>query len=111
MGVDTPSGLAMSDSALAGSRRSLFTYAASKEGRVVARLYGFESDEQKVRVAAELYRLTLLESSEPEWRFYDFPTRDRALRFADEALLALECLGCTFTDTGVDGTVPGTTSA
>ena len=73
------------------------------------RLYGFASDGHKVRVAAEIYPFTFLEQSEPEWFMHDFPGRDQAELFADEAMVALECLGCTITDEGAGEAVPATT--
>ena len=111
MAVDTPKGLVPSAGAFGGRTRTLFAYDVSKEDRVVTRLYGFESDEHKVRVAAETYPCTAREDSAPEWLFFDFPTHDRALRFADEVLLALEYLGCAFTESGADGTASDASTA
>jgi hypothetical protein len=102
--IDTPRGLASSAGALDGHTRTLFAYDVSKDGKVVTRLYGFESDDHKIRVAAETYPFTAREDVAPEWLFFDFSTHDQSLRFADEVLLALEYLGCTFTETGAEGT-------
>lgn len=110
MAVDTPKGLVPSAGAFGGRTRTLFAYDVSKEGKIVTRLYGFESDDH-VRVAAETYPCTAREDIAPEWLFFDFPTHDRALRFADEVLLALEYLGCTFTETGADGAAADTSIA
>src|ERR1043165_9142631 len=74
--------------------RTLFAYEAIHEGRLVTRLVGIGSGGADVRVVAEVYPVHAPETSEPQWRFYDFPSPDRARRFADEALLALEYLGC-----------------
>jgi hypothetical protein len=109
--VDTPKGLIPSAGAFGGGTRPLFAYDVSKEDRVVTRLYGFASDDQKVRVAAETYSCTAREDTAPEWLFFDFPTHDRALRFADEVLLALEYLGCAFTDSGADAAASDTSTA
>jgi hypothetical protein len=78
--------------------RTLFAYEAIHDGRLVTRLVGIGSGGVDVRVVAEVYPVHAPETSEPQWRFYDFPSPDRARRFADEALLALEYLGCTISE-------------
>jgi hypothetical protein len=78
--------------------RTLFAYEANHESRLVTRLVGIGSGGADVRVVAEVYPVHAPETSEPQWRFYDFPSPDRARRFADEALLALEYLGCSVSD-------------
>ena len=82
---------------LGGKSRQLFSFEASREGEVVARLLGFEN-EAGVRVSAEIYPVTVLESSEPTGFFHDFPTQNQARRFVDETLVALEYIGCIVTD-------------
>jgi hypothetical protein len=84
--------------------RTLFAYEAVQDGRLVTRIVGIRSGHADVRVVAEVYPVHLPEASEPQWRFYDFATHDEAYRFADEALLALEYLGCSATDTVSHGT-------
>ena len=84
----------------------LFAYEARRQARVVIRLVATEADVDRIRVAAEIYPVDVPETNEPQRRFYDFPTRQKAQAFADEALLALEYLGCTVTETGTFG--PGT---
>jgi hypothetical protein len=78
--------------------RTLFAYEATHEGRLVTRLVGIGSGGPDVRVVAEVYPVHAPETSEPQWRFYDFPSPDRARRFADEALMALEYLGCNVSE-------------
>ena len=78
--------------------RTLFAYEAIHEGRLVTRLVGIGSGRADVRVVAEVYPVHAPETSEPQWRFYDFPSPERARRFADEALLALEYLGCSVSE-------------
>jgi hypothetical protein len=78
--------------------RTLFAYEAIHDGRLVTRLVGIGSGRADVRVVAEVYPVHAPETSEPQWRFFDFPSPDRAVRFADEALLALEYLGCTVSE-------------
>jgi hypothetical protein len=81
-----------------GQGKTLFAYEAVHDGRLVTRLVGIGSGGADVRVVAEVYPVHAPETSEPQWRFYDFPSHDRARRFADEALLALEYLGCAVTE-------------
>lgn len=81
-----------------GQGRTLFAYEAIHESRLVTRLVGIGSRGADVRVVAEVYPVHAPETSEPQWRFYDFPSPDRARRFADEALLALEYLGCSVSE-------------
>jgi hypothetical protein len=75
----------------------LFAYEARRNGRLITRLVG-NDDVHRVRVAAEVYPVDVPETNEPQRRFYDFPSRRQAQTFADEALLALEYLGCTVTE-------------
>jgi hypothetical protein len=79
--------------------RTLFAYEAAHEGRLVTRLVGIGGSNEDVRVVAEVYPVHAPATSEPQWRFYDFPTHERARRFADEAMLTLEYLGCAVTET------------
>jgi hypothetical protein len=79
--------------------RTLFAYEAVRDRRLVTRLFVIDGDGRAVRVAAEIHPAHAPESSEPQWRFYDFPTLRSAQHFAEEALLALEYLGCTVTET------------
>jgi hypothetical protein len=79
--------------------RTLFAYEAVHDGRLVTRLVGIGGTHEDVRVVAEVYPVHAPETSEPQWRFYDFQTNERARRFADEAMLALEYLGCAVTET------------
>ena len=74
---------------------TLFTYEMTHERRLVTRLVGVAREGHPVRVAAEIYPVHAPDNSEPQWRFYDFSSREQAQRFADEALLTLEYLGCT----------------
>lgn len=77
---------------------TLFRYELARDGRLVARLVGI-GDGQTIRVVGEIYPVLVPETTEPQWRFYDFPNREQAERFADEAVLALEYLGCTVAET------------
>lgn len=86
---------------------TLFSYDVAREGRLVTRLAGVYDGDQ-VRVVAEIYPVLAPETNEPQWRFYDFPNREKAYGFVDETLLALEYLGCTVTGTEARAThLPG----
>jgi hypothetical protein len=76
----------------------LFAYEARKEGRTVAVLRGVEGVNGAVTVETELFPVTAPANSDPQVRPYAFPTREQATRFVDEALLALEYLGCTLSE-------------
>ena len=82
----------------AGQAGALFAYEVRRNGRIVTRLVGIQADVDRIRVAAEIYPVDVPEVSPPQRRFYDFPTRRHAQTFVDEALLALEYLGCTVTE-------------
>ena len=76
----------------------LFAYEARKEGRTVAILRGVEGVNGAVTVETEVFPVTAPANSDPQVRPYAFPTREQATRFVDEALLALEYLGCTLAE-------------
>jgi hypothetical protein len=75
---------------------TVFAHEVGKGQRVVTRLYGFSGGGDEVRVAAEVYP-EAAKTTEPEWFFASFANRELASQFADESLMALECLGCTIT--------------
>ncbi len=72
----------------------LFVREARKEGRTVVVMRGVSGD-TGVTVEAEIYPITAPANAEPQRRPYPFPSRGDAERFADQALLALQYLGCT----------------
>jgi hypothetical protein len=76
--------------------RTVFAYEVTKEQRTVVRLYGFTGDGQEVRVAAQVYPSA--DTTDPEWYFSSFSSKELATRFADESLMALEYLGCAVTE-------------
>jgi hypothetical protein len=89
---------ALGDHGPADRTETLFAYEARRQVRVVVRVVGLQAGGDRIRVAAEIYPVDVPETNEPQRRFYDFPTRQKAQAFADEALLALEYLGCTVLD-------------
>ena len=78
--------------------RKLFAYEARKEGRTVAVLRGTAGDNGSVVVETEIFPVTAPANSDPQTRPFSFPTRDQAMRFVDETLLALEYLGCVLAE-------------
>ena len=76
----------------------LFAYEARKEGRTVAILRGVPGVNGAVTVETEIFPVTAPATADPQMRPYAFPTREQATRFVDEALLALEYLGCTLAE-------------
>ena len=76
----------------------LFAYEARKEGRVVALLRGLAGANGSVTVETEVYPVTGHALSEPQARPFTFPAKEQARHFVDEALLALEYLGCTIVE-------------
>jgi len=80
------------------STDELFLFEARKEGRTVAVLRGAAGDNGSVVVDTEIYPVTAPANSDPQTRPYTFPSRDQAMRFVDEALLALEYLGCVLAE-------------
>ena len=78
----------------------LFAYEgqARREGRTVAVLRGTAGDNGSVVVETEIFPVTAPANSDPQMRPFTFPTRDQAIRFVDEALLALEYLGCVLAE-------------
>ncbi len=73
----------------------LFVREARKEGRTVVVLRGVPGRKTGVTVEADIYPITAPASAEPQRRPYAFPSRSDAERFAEQALLALQYLGCT----------------
>lgn len=76
----------------------VFTYEARREGRTVAVIRGVAGKDGSVTVETEVYPVTASASAEPQTRPFTFKTREQAMRFADEAVLALEYLGCVLAD-------------
>ena len=76
----------------------LFAYEARKEGRTVAVLRGVAGLNGAVTVETEIFPVTAPATADPQTRPYAFATREQATRFVDEALLALEYLGCTLAE-------------
>ena len=75
----------------------LFAYRAKRDGRAVADMFCLEEESltADVVVVAEIRPTHARDDSEPLRQVRAFPTSKQARRFVDEALIALEYLGCT----------------
>jgi hypothetical protein len=100
MAADTALGVVPPLPASDEQSNTLFTYEVAHDRRLITRLVGIDLDGEghSVRVAAEIYPIHAPQTSDPQWRFYDFPTREKAQHFVEESLLALEYLGCTVSE-------------
>lgn len=78
----------------AGRARQLFVRRAVKDGRAVLLLRGAEVG-RGCSIEADVYPVTGLGAEPVPIGPYSFPTLDDALTFVEEALLALEYLGCS----------------
>jgi len=76
----------------------LFAYEARKEGRTVVLLRGIQDVNGAVTVETEILPVTAPPNTDPQLQPYTFATREQAARFVDEALLALEYMGCTLAE-------------
>ncbi len=81
-----------------GGSGFVFSYEARREGRTVATLRGVAAEDGSVTVETEVFPVTAPANAEPQTRPFRFATREQAIRFADEAVLTLEYLGCVLAD-------------
>ncbi|HXY17511.1 MAG TPA: hypothetical protein VEH79_05015 [Gaiellaceae bacterium] len=79
-----------------GGARDLFNHELRRDGKIVAQLRGVEGENGTVTVEAEVQAGALGRDSQVVP--FSFPSRDHAARFVDEALDALQYLGCVVTD-------------
>lgn len=73
--------------------RELFSHEVRRDGRIVVVLRGVDSGNGGVTVEAEVHPVR--GAGEPQNRPFAFPSRDRATSFVDDALDALQYVGCT----------------
>ncbi len=76
----------------------LFVHEARKEGRTVAVIRGWAGENGVVEVEAEIYPVTAPANAEPQKRPFTFPSRGHADSFVEDALAALEYLGCAIAE-------------
>jgi hypothetical protein len=77
-------------------RRELYAYEVRREGRIVAKLSAHGAADGSVVVETEVFPASQPGTSVP--RPFEFPDADYARHFVDEAILALEYLGCEVAD-------------
>ena len=81
----------------------LLAYEAAKDGERVVLLEAFSEPDGHVTVDAETWPVKSQNRLQPVRSAYRFPTAGAATKFVDEAMIALEYLGCTVTShTGDD---------
>ena len=73
---------------------TLFASGARKDGKPIALIRGVQEGDA-IAVEVDVYPSSQLVVEPLRRGPYRFETREAALRFVDEALLALEYLGCT----------------
>lgn len=72
----------------------LFRHEVRRDGRPVVTLRGVQATDG-ISVEAEIYPATDPPAPDPLLRPFHFASSEHASRFADEALVALEYLGCS----------------
>ena len=77
---------------------ALFAFKALRDGRSVMELSAFEGDEQEIRVEVEIHSVRAGDDEKGQRRSLVFPTGELARKFADEALITFEYMGCTIKD-------------
>ena len=76
----------------------VFTFRATKGEIVVMELFGLQDPgTPQVRVLAYIRNLRAKEDRPPQILLHSFPNSDHAARFAEEAVLCFEYLGCIIT--------------
>lgn len=91
-----PKDLPRAGSANAVPARSLFQHEVRRDGRIVVTLSAREAT-TGVTVESEVFAVTHVAGEAGLTRPFTFTSLDHARRFADEALVAFEYLGCTIT--------------
>ena len=77
---------------------TVFTFRATKDDRVVLELFGLQDPATPaVRVLAYVRNVRATEERPPLETLHAFPNREHATKFADEAIICFEYLGCTIT--------------
>ena len=77
---------------------TVFTFRATKGGRVVLELFGFQDPASpEVRVLAYVSNVRAAEGRPPQERLHSFHNTEHATRFVDETILCFEYLGCIIT--------------
>jgi hypothetical protein len=72
----------------------VFAYRASKGPSTIMHLTAFDLDGRQMRVDAEISSIQAAKRGEPQRLSYTFPSREQAQRFADDAVISFEYMGC-----------------
>jgi hypothetical protein len=73
---------------------AIFSYRALKGERQVMSLVAYALEGQQVRVDAQIASMQAQRGREPQSLSYTFPSREQAQRFADDAVISFEYMGC-----------------
>ncbi len=73
----------------------VFRYEARHDGRTIVVLHGVETPAGGLDVETEAYPIGQRPDESPLRRTFSFTTHERARRFVDEVLIALEYQNCT----------------
>src|SRR4051794_34103917 len=73
---------------------ALFAFNAAKDGLTVMELVGLDGDEGQTRVEVTVRSVRAPEGRDPQRLSYSFPTREQARKFADDAMITFEYVGC-----------------
>ena len=76
----------------------VFRYEARHEGRTIVVLNGVEAASGGLDVETEAYPVGQKPDEPPLLRTFSFPTHEKARRFTDEVLTALEYQNCLVND-------------
>ena len=82
-------------------RPALLAYEATRDGERVMLLEAFGEPDGHVAVDAEIWPVRSTDRTTPVVSSYRFPNAAAATKFADEAILAMEYLGCTVAAAGL----------
>ena len=80
----------------AGSGQALFSHVIRRDGRIIATLQGLHTGDG-VNVESEVFPVTAGDEEPGLTRTFSFPSREHALRFVDDAIVAFEYLNCVIT--------------
>jgi hypothetical protein len=86
------------DAAALGGSLERFRYEARLDGRTIVVLRGLEVPAGGLAVETETFPAGQLTEEPPICRTFGFPTHEKARRFADEVLTALEYQNCVVTE-------------
>jgi len=78
----------------AAPKPDVFRYEARHEGRTIVVLHGVETPDGGLDVETEAYPVGQKPDDPPLRRTFSFPTHEKAHRFTEDVLMALEYQNC-----------------